>query len=182
MAPGRTAIFLLLLTAALAPARAAAQENAQLSGTWIIDRGQSDDIEAKINLAIGRMNLLVRQIARPRLRATNVPYPQLVFANADVIHADMPGYPSIASPANGDPVLWHRKTGSTCPRVHTNCVEVTTTWADGSLVQNFRSEDGQRQNVFTVSPDGATMTLAVRMTSPRLPAPLLYRLIYNRAP
>jgi hypothetical protein len=168
----------LALAAQARPARA--QENPQMGGSWSLDREQSDDVNVKINASISRMNVVVRQIARPRLRATNIPYPQLIFAFDQDVRVDMPGYPSVASPMDGAPVLWHRRTGRECPAVHGSCVEVTTTWEEGRLIQTFRSLDGQRQNVFVVSADGATLTMAVTMTSPRLPAPLTYRLVYTR--
>jgi hypothetical protein len=51
---------------------------------------------------------------------------------------------------------------------------VTTTWEDQALVQTFPSEYGQRQNAFSVSPDGMTLTMAATMTSRRLTVPLVY--------
>jgi hypothetical protein len=165
---------------ALASTRTLAQESPRLSGAWTLVRDQSDDINAKINTSISGMNLVVRQVARPRLRTMNVPYPRLVFSFGENISVEMPGYPSVSSPANGDPVLWHRATGEPCPEMVRSCLEVTTTWEGQSLVQTFRSEDGDRQNVFTVSPGGERLTMVATMTSPRLSAPLVYRLVYIR--
>ena len=169
-----------LLALASAPGRA--QESPRFSGAWTLDREQSDDVDAKINTSIARMNIIVRQVARPRLRSTNIPYPRLIFSFGENVGVDMPGYPSVASPANGQPVFWHRRTGLPCTEMIRSCMVVTTTWEDRALVQTFRSEDGDRQNVFTVSPDGARLTMAVTLTSPRLPAPLAYRLVYMRPP
>ena len=165
---------------ALASTEALTQPSPRFSGAWMLAREQSDDINAKINTSIAGMNLVVRQVARPRLRTMNVPYPRLIFSFGEKISVEMPGYPSVASPANGEPVLWHRATGEPCPEMVRSCLEVTTTWEDQSLVQTFRSEDGDRQNVFTVSPDGARLTMVTTMTSPRLSAPLVYRLVYIR--
>jgi hypothetical protein len=160
---------------------ASAQGSAQFSGPWVLDVQQSDNVGAKINATISPMNVLVRQLARPRLRATNVPYPQLIFDVGDNVHVDMPGYPSVSSPADGRPAFWHRKTGRSCAQMHGDCVEVTTVWEAGRLLQTFRAQDGQRQNIFTLSPDATTLSMAVTMTSPRLPGPLAYRLVYTRA-
>jgi hypothetical protein len=172
---------LALALFALLPSLAQAQQS-QMRGTWTLNRQQSDDINAKINTAVARMNVVVRQIARPRLRSTNVPYPQLVITyDQQTVRVDMQGRPSVSSPANGQPVLWHRETGRTCPQVRGDCVRVTTEWENGRLEQTFAAEDGQRVNVFTVSADGNTLTMNVTITSPRLPNPLTYRLVYNRA-
>ena len=175
-APLLAAVALL----ALASARGLAQESPRFNGAWTLAPAQSDDIDAKINTSIAGMNVVVRQVARPRLRSTNVPYPRLVFSFDENVNVEMPGYPSVSSPANGQPVFWHRRTGLPCTEMRRSCMVVTTTWEDQALVQTFRSEDGQRQNVFTVSPDGATLTMVATMTSPRLSAPLVYRLVYTR--
>ncbi len=174
-------LSLVALFAFALPSAVQAQQS-QLRGTWTLNRQQSDDINAKINTAVARMNVVVRQIARPRLRSTNTAYPQLVLTpDATNIRVDMQGRPSVSSPANGQPVLWHRETGRTCAQMKGDCVRVSTEWENGRLEQSFQAEDGRRVNVYTVSADGATMTMNVTITSPRLPQPLSYRLVYNRA-
>jgi hypothetical protein len=178
----RQPTLLLALVALLATPglEGLAQAPPRLSGAWTLDPEQSDDINAEINRSIAHMNVVVRQVARPRLRSTNVPYPQLIFSIGENVSVDMPGHPSVSSPANGDPVLWHRKTGRPCTQKRGSCVEVTTTWEDEGLVQTFRSEDAQRRNIFTLSPDGMRLTMVATMSSPRLPTPLVYRLVYAR--
>ena len=178
----RIALVFALALLALPAAGAQAQQSSQIRGTWTLNRQQSDDINAKINTAVARMNVVVRQIARPRLRNTNVAYPQLVISyDQQNIRVDMQGRPSVSSPANGQPVLWQRETGRTCPQIRGDCVQVTTEWENGRLEQTFRAEDGQRVNLYTVSADGNTLTMNVTVTSPRLPNPLTYRLVYTRA-
>lgn len=174
----RIALFCALALFAVLPQALSAQQ--QIRGTWTLNRQQSDDINAKINTAVARMNVVVRQIARPRLRSTNTAYPQLVFSTDNgQYRVDMQGRPSVSSPANGTGVLWHRETGRTCAQVRGDCVRVTTVWNDGRLTQTFAAEDGQRVNVYTV--EGNTLTMNVTITSPRLPNPLTYKLVYNRA-
>jgi hypothetical protein len=177
----RIALVCALALFALLPQAVQAQQSSQIRGTWRLNREQSDDINAKINTAVARMNVVVRQIARPRLRSTNVAYPQLVISyDPQTVRVDMQGRPSVSSPANGQPVLWQRETGRTCPQVRGDCVRVTTEWEDARLEQTFQAEDGQRVNLFSVSPDGNTLTMNVTITSPRLPNPLTYKLVYNR--
>lgn len=177
----RIALLLALALFAVVPVAVRAQQ-AQLRGTWTLNRQQSDDLNAKINTAVARMNVVVRQIARPRLRSTNTMYPQLVITqDGGNLRVDMQGRPSLTTPTNGTAILWQRETGRTCPQVRGDCVQVTTVWRDGALHQTFRAEDGQRVNVYTLSNNGNTMTMNVTITSPRLPDPLTYRLVYNRA-
>lgn len=178
----RIALVLAFALAAVLPQVVTAQQSSQLRGTWSLNRKDSDDINAKINTAVARMNVVVRQIARPRLRSTNVAYPQIVISyDAQNVRVDMQGRPSVSSPAGGQPVLWQRETGATCNEVRGDCVRVTSVWEGGRLEQTFAAEDGQRVNVYTVSPDGNTLTMNVTVTSPRLPNPLTYKLVYNRA-
>ena len=181
----RTRILpLLVLLAALLPSAVTAQATAAatLRGTWNINRQQSDNLENAINRAVARMNLVVRQIARPRLRSTNTAYPTLVMTyDQSTVRVDMAGRPSVSSPANGQPVLWQRQTGGTCREMKGDCVRVSAEWDGGNLKHTFQAEDGRRVNVYSVSPDGKTLTMNVTVTSPRLPQPLTYKLVYNRA-
>jgi hypothetical protein len=172
----------VLALAAALPADASAQQSSQLRGTWVLNREASDDVPAKIVDATRGMNRIVGPVARRRLRATNTPYPRMVVHyDGQNVRIEMHERPTAASPANGQPVLWDRNTGQSCARVSEDCVQLTTEWQGGRLVQTFRPEDGERRNVFAVGPDGDTLTMAVTVTSPRLPRPLTYTLVFDRA-
>lgn len=174
------ALAAVLAVAAWLPAEAAAQQSTQLRGVWTLDAGRSDDVPAKIVDATRGMNRIVGPVARRRLRATNTPYAWVRITPGETVRVDMAGRPSVSSPANGQPVLWNRDTGAACTRVGEDCMRVTTEWQNGRLVQTFRPEDGERRNVYSVSADGNTMTMAVTVSSPRLPRPLTYNLVYRR--
>ena len=49
------------------------------------------------------------------------------------------------------------------------------------LEQTLKGEWEERTNTFTVSPDGRTLTLGVAVRGPKLPKPLVYKLVYTRA-
>jgi hypothetical protein len=51
----------------------------------------------------------------------------------------------------------------------------------GRIHQTFRTPDGEKRIVLGVSEDGRRLELEVELVSPRLPAPLRYRLTYRRA-
>ncbi len=116
----RQRILSLSLVAVFAfalPSAVQAQQS-QLRGTWTLNRQQSDDINAKINTAVAGMNVVVRQIARPRLRSTNTAYPRLTFVqDGNNLRIDMQGRPSVGSPVGNGSVLWHRETGRTCAQM-----------------------------------------------------------------
>jgi hypothetical protein len=164
------------------PGTASAQQNAQLRGTWVLNRAASDDVTAKIVEATRGMNRIVGPVARRRLRATNTPYTRLTITfDAQSVQVEMPDRPAALSPAGGQPVLWNRNTGAACERVTEDCVTLSSSFQGGRLVQTFRPEDGERRNLFTVSADGATLSMMVTITSPRLARPLTYNLVYDRA-
>jgi hypothetical protein len=170
----RTALiaFVLTLLAATLPSHASAQ--AQLNGTFALNRGQSDDIAAAINRAVSRMNFVTRPIARGRLTRTNTAYSRITIGyNPEHVTIQYDQRAPIHTPANGTPVQWTREDGEK--------FMVSTEWTHGHLEQTFRADDGQRVNVYTLSEDGATLTMDITVTSPRLPAPVRYKLVFNRA-
>ena len=170
----RTRMFLLPLLAVLAvPAAASAQESS-MRGTFAIDRAHSDDVNRAIETAVARMSFVTRPIARGRLRRTNAPDQRITinFTPAEVTTTIDQRRP-ITSPANGHTVKWTREDGEV--------LDLSTAWENGNLVQTFRAEDGTRQNSYSISGDGRVLTMNVTITSPRLPQPLRYKLVYNRA-
>lgn len=48
-------------------------------------------------------------------------------------------------------------------------------------MQTFKDEAEERTNTFTVSADGRTLTSNLAVSSPKLPRPLIYKLVYTRA-
>ncbi|HEX6747023.1 MAG TPA: hypothetical protein VF092_06965 [Longimicrobium sp.] len=170
----RTRTLLLPLLAVLAlPAASHAQESS-MRGTWTINRQASDDVNRAIDAAVARMSFITRPIARGRLRKTNSTYNRVVinYTQAQVSTTFDQRRP-IESPANGQPIKWTREDGEV--------FDLSTEWENGRLVQTFRAEDGSRINTYTVSADGGTLTMNVTIRSPRLPQPLTYKLVYNKA-
>lgn len=52
--------------------------------------------------------------------------------------------------------------------------------AGSTLTQVYKGKDGVRTNVYTLSADGSTLTLKVKVTSDKLAAPLRYTIRYAR--
>lgn len=177
MLRARTLVLLTAIAAAalpLSPAPAAAQANDALKGTFTLNRQASDDVNAAINQAVQRMNFVTRPVARGRLRNTNQPYQRIVIDwSGGNVSVTTDARAPIVSPAAGTAVAWRREDGEQ--------FQLTQRWEGGKLHQRFSADDGSRENVFSVSPDGQTMTMEVTVTSPRLPQPLRYKLVYTRA-
>ncbi len=174
----RLAFAALAVLAFSAAARPASAQNAALTGTFVLDRSASDDIGAAIERTARRVNVLIRPIARRRLRGTNEPYGRIEIAQvngtsgAEITIATNGGAP-VRTPASGAEIAWRRPQDG-------DRLQVSTAWTGATLRQTFRADDGQRVNAYTLSPDGRTLSLAVAVTSPQLPGGLSYRLVYAR--
>ena len=168
--------FTSLLAAATllaAPAAARAQAGA-VTGTFALDRAASDNVDKAIAAAVKDMNFITRPIARGRLQKTNQPYQQVAIATSGantVVTIDK--LPPREAPSDGTPVDWTRADGEK--------FKLSMMWDGAQLVESFKAEDGQRVNTYALSPDGSTMTMNVKITSPRLPKPLTYKLVFKRA-
>jgi hypothetical protein len=167
------ALVLALLAAAALPSPSDAQQSS-MKGTWRYNAQASDNILQKINQAVARMNFVTRPIARGRLNRTNQPYQRLTidYTSSQVTVTTDQRSP-IVTPANGTPIKWTREDGEV--------LDVSTEWENGVLEQTFKAEDGQRVNRYSISADGSTLTMNVTVTSPRLPQPLTYKIVYNRS-
>jgi hypothetical protein len=162
----------LFALAAGAPVPARAQ-NAALDGSYVFVPQGSDDVNAAIEQAVARMSFITRPIARGRLRKTNVPYRTLRISQTPTQVTTIPDSRApVVSPSNGTVVKWRREDGE--------MFDVSTSWEGGALRQTFRADDGQRVNLFSLAPDGRTLTMHVTITSPRLNRPVTYALRYMK--
>jgi hypothetical protein len=162
----------LFALAAASPTLSRAQAP-NLDGSYAFVSDGSDDINRAIEQGVASMSFITRPIARGRLRKTNVPYRTLRISHtASEITTIPDSRAPVVSPSNGATVKWRREDGE--------MFDVSTSWEGSSLRQSFRADDGQRVNVYSLSPDGRTLTMHVTVTSPRLPKPISYSLKYAR--
>jgi hypothetical protein len=144
-----------------------------LQGVYAIDVARSDSIDAAIERAIAEMNFVVRPIARGRLAKTNPRYERIALSRNDAtVSVQFDARKPIEMPADGRAVSWVREDGEK--------FEVSAQWSAAQLIMHFKAEDGERVNTFVLEPDGSSLKLSVKLSSPRLPAPLTYVLAYRR--
>ena len=161
--------------ATIALPRVAVAQAGTIAGTYVLDRKASDNVEKAIQAAVKDMNFITKPIARGRLNKTNQPYQRVIIATAGantVITID--SLPPRQAPSNGTPIDWKRPADG-------EKMKLSMKWDGGHLVETFKPEDGQRVNEYVLSPDGSTLTMHVTITSPRLPKPLKYNLVYRKA-
>jgi len=145
----------------------------QIEGTYTLVAQESDDVVQAINSATSRMNFLIRPVARSRLRGTNPAYQRVVIGReGNRIRIEMDDAPAVVAPRDGTPIRWRRADGEQ--------LDVTVNAEPARVTQTFRAEDGERENLLVLSPDGRTLAMTVTIRSPQLPEPLTYTLRYRR--
>src|SRR5690606_11781320 len=141
------------------------------------DEAASDPMKKIVDDGMSRLGRVYRVWpisgqARRRLEETNRPHAWLqITPQGDQLVVESDQY-RLVTPRDGELKGWERKEG--------DLVDVTTRLEGTRLEQRFVAEDGERVNVYTLSPDGATLTLEVTVTSPKLDGPLTYRQVYRR--
>jgi hypothetical protein len=172
----RALLVWVALLGALAPhlTRDAIAQQPDMPGGYVLDARASDDVRRIIDELTEEMNSLRRPFARNRLRKLNQPPQRIDVAyTQSEVSITTDGRDVIRTPADGAPVRWTRDDGEQ--------FTIRTTWDDRTLKRIFSAEDGERANTYDFSPDGATLTMSVTLTSPQLPGPLVYKLVYRRA-
>lgn len=150
-----------------------ADGSAGLPGTYTYVPDQSADVPQAIDTAIERMNFIKRPIARGRLSRTNIPYKRVhieITASEAVIRYD--DQAPVRMPINGQSIKWKRADGEV--------FDVSATLEGAKLHQTYKAEDGMRVNSFSRDAAGS-LRMQVEVSSPQLPQPLKYELVYRPA-
>ena len=143
------------------------------SHTWFYVGGDAEleGIEQAILEATEEMNVILRPIARSRLRSENrVAESIKIRADASRITVEFSSWDSITTPADGT-----EASGTYSGRE----VRVTQRIDGDTLVQRL-IESGVRTNALVLGKDGKTMTLQVRIAAGLLTVDVRYSLPYRR--
>ncbi len=163
-------VALLALTAI----RVAGAEVHGVQGTYLLDASASDDVLKAIDSVVAEMSSFKAPFARRRLRTLNQPPKRIdVAATAADVTITTDQRETIRTPSDGRPIDWARDDGET--------FKVRSVWTERTLSRTFVADDGERANRYAFSPDGEILRMNVVLTSPQLPAPLAYTLVYRRA-
>ncbi len=160
----------LFLVPTIAVLSLAAQEPS-LSGTW--NQTRTDDIPAAIDATVADMNFIKRPIARHKLVNLNPAYRKVMIAISDKeVLVRLDEREPIHMPPGGKAAPWTREDGDK--------FMVAAQVTKDQLVQTFKNDEGERTNVFKLSPDGRSLTLTATVKSPKLPRPLVYSISFGR--
>lgn len=142
-----------------------------LSGTYNFVPAQSSDVSQAIDKAVEKMNFIKRPIARGRLAKTNTPYQRIrIELGASEAEITYDARKPIRMPLNGQPIKWTRDDGEV--------FDVSAMIDGGKLLQTYKAEDGLRVNSFYRDSNGL-LHLQVEVSSPQLPQPVRYDLVYQ---
>lgn len=145
-----------------------------LSGTYRLVSGEAD-VGRAVNAVCDRLDFVTRAFARPILEDRNRPYSRVELAlDHDTALFTLGPWGPVRT-RFGVPRAIRNERGEVV-RVHQRIV------GGGRLVQIFTTDQGTRRNIWTASRDGRRVTVETLITSPRLPIPLRYRLVFEREP
>src|SRR5262245_1486236 len=101
-----TLCFVLLCSAIfLGSSTLAAAQKSSLDRTYILDETDSDNLNEVIEDAVGKLNVLMRDIAQERLKKLNPVYRQVAITSSpNEISVTVDNQPPLRTPAEGAPV------------------------------------------------------------------------------
>lgn len=156
-----------------APA-ASTDQRSRFAGSWrYAGSGQQEDARrAAIEHAVEGMSAFTRPIARNRITASTQILGTYSFSfEPGKIVVRPQSRPEMVSGDKGEPAdyVYNGKRST-----------LTQVLAGDRMTQVFVSDDGKRQNEFTLSKDGQGLTLKVTLSATKLSAPVVYSLSYKR--
>jgi hypothetical protein len=149
------------------------------AGTYGYVGGETEikALDQAIDEVVDQMNFFIRGIARRRLRAPNLPSKKVsVFIERGQIRINRPGQPEVSAPADGKPITWRHPTDGDVFQVSHGIDD------EGVLYQRFEGERSVSRNRFVLSEDDRHLTIHTVITADRLPAPLRFKMTYERIP
>jgi hypothetical protein len=136
----------------------------------------SDDIKLAVNQTVEHMSFITRPIARGRLNKTNpTPKQAHVVVRPDTFSVTFDDGNPVATPVNGDTVPYLSAITHETYKARYDPVADTVS-------QTIADKDGVRRNTYWFLDGGQRLRMHVTVTSPRLPGPLNYQLLFARTP
>ena len=152
-----------------------ADPRARFTGTYRYAGSAQEEAarRAAIDHAVEGLSFITRSTARSRVSATTQILGSYSFSfEPGKILVRPQSRPEMISGDKGEPVdyVYNGKRS-----------RLTQSIVGDRISQAFVSDDGRRENEFTLSKDGQVLTLNVTLTSARLSKPVVYSLSYKKA-
>jgi hypothetical protein len=145
-----------------------------LAGSYRYVGGESEiaDLDAAIEGVVQQMTLIVRGIARKRLRESNLPTPELKISfNQQLVEVSRPGRTPVQTPLDGT---------SQSVRIGDSTYAVRQEIDGHVLVQTIDGRDSHTVNRFELGKNGA-LRVHTQISSKHLPSPVVFAFSYRRA-
>jgi hypothetical protein len=157
------------------PASPAPVTSADFHGSYryIGGSGQRDDVKAAVETTVTALPRVIQGIARKRLTATNP-----VDSSVDIVVAGDTVTTTFETGFNASCVIDGGTVNAT--DIEGGKLKVRLRAKGSKLVQQMEGKGGARTIVYVLSADRKTLTVHHKITSDRLPEPLIYRLSYSR--
>lgn len=170
---------LLPLLLLLVPLVAGAQSDSpadRFQGTWRVANVSSarQGRDRAVDRATDDMSIFVRGIARRRLRSGTPIHSTIQISGADASFRCKVGPYDLDFAADG------RSHAFTDP-FEDNEMQAKQRFRNGKLVQTMRGEDATLTHELSLSDDGETLTLKVKIESHHLPGDVVFRVRYRRS-
>ena len=162
---------------ALAPPEGQGQATPALEdfdGTWALSGGRSH-LDDAIDTVVDELNLFIREIARLEMRRRITPEQRVR------LRVDDPHHVALSWDSWGPHRLALDGTRRSLEGPQGQRIQASLRLRNGRLVHHHQADNGARYTTSALSSDRERMTMAVRITSDRLPVDLRYRLRYRRA-
>jgi hypothetical protein len=137
-----------------------------------LDRSASDSIDRAIEILGTELDPQTSPILVWKLKNSNQAFEQVVLAlDTKELSIKFDSGAALRSPINGQLATWTSE--------NLDKYDLITRVDRGALVQTVARDSEYITRTYTE--DANTLTILVEVTNPRLPRPLTYKLIYNRA-
>jgi hypothetical protein len=166
--------FFVLLILVLVPALALAVPKETATYKAVKSHGANAKlIEKGIEGAVADMSFITRPIARRKLTKSNIAFKSITLKfpgkKVSIQHDDRK---PVDSKADGSKSKWTREDGEV--------FTVSQKVSDQEIVQIFFADEGVKTLKYVFNEDFSKMTMHVKLESPKLAAPLKYKLDYAK--
>jgi hypothetical protein len=174
-------VMACVLVAGLWPAgKTTAADDARLltnlKGRWVFagDEAERQERRDAIEATVSQMAWIARGMARKRITASTPIHDHYLFTvDTGTITIGEDAFKGFATPWDGTPVEISKQMGGPAT--------LTRSFTDEGLRSHWQQKRGAGTEIYRVAPDGATLTVTVVISSPRLPSDVRYELTYRRA-
>lgn len=152
-----------------------------ISGIYVLNRGQSDNVSKAITRGIDDVPIATRGLAGARLRKSNTPSDGFrVYSSPDRFSIKDDDKPTIAVSTSGEPIRWKLLDGQVFNvSAKANGETVSLTYRAAKNEPTAVWADSERTTVYHGV--GRDLVAETVITGPQLSKPIRYKLVYSPA-